>query len=293
MQRPFTVLVTDSGIGGIGIAAELVRTLQTLGAHERATVIFYNALFDADSGYNVLTDMAQKVAILDTALNGMLRFAPDTILLGSNTLSVLYPHTPFSRSVEIPVVGLLDLGVRHILEALGPHKEDAAVILFATPLTVREGVFRDRLQAHLQNDQIIEHACPGLEHAIGDGDTPTIERLIDQYVKEALQRVPAGTKRVFASLHCTHFGYYEAAFLSALQRHQASNPRVLNPNAELARTVAPTGCIPAPKPQVDVRFVSKVHFHPQGMRSLQAYVSAISKQTCAAFLAYEYHPDLF
>jgi hypothetical protein len=98
---------------------------------------------------------------------------------------------------------------------------------------------------------------------------------------------------VFASLHCTHFGYYEAAFMQALVRHRAANPQVLNPNAELARTVAPTGCTPAQHPQVKARFVSKVHFHPEGMRSLQTYVSAISPLACQAFLAYEYHPNLF
>jgi hypothetical protein len=50
---------------------------------------------------------------------------------------------------------------------------------------------------------------------------------------------------------------------------------------------------PAQRAQVDVRFVSKVHFNPQGMQSLQRYVSQISRETSRAFQAYEYLPDLF
>lgn len=287
------MVVTDSGIGGVGIAAELFRTLQTRGPYARATVIFYNALFDAHSGYNVLTDMVEKVRILDTALHGILRFQPDALLLGSNTLSVLYGQTRFAQTAPLPVTGLLHLGVENIMRQSAEERSQSAVVLFATPLTVREGVFLDRLSGHFSKDQIVEQACTGLEHAIGDGDLPTVHRLIDQYVEQAMERIPRHTRRVYASLHCTHFGYYQAAFEAALRRFDAPDFKVLNPNAELAHSVVPKGAIPAENPRVDIRFVSKVHFNPEGLRSLRAYIHAISPEAGRAFEAYEYVPDLF
>lgn len=292
-KKDFTVVITDSGIGGVGIAAELVRTLQERGPHVRANVVFFNALFDAKSGYNVLTDMDEKVRIFDTALQGMLRFKPDALLLGSNTLSVLFEKTSFSRTTSLPVTGLLDLGVQHILDQSGEDRSEVAVVLFATPLTVQEGVFRERLSPWFKSQQIVEHACTGLEHAIGDGDLPTIHRLIEHYVEQALRQVPLGTRRIFASLHCTHFGYYQQAFDSAMRRLCQADFKVLNPNAELAHFLVRGDASEVIGRNVDVRFVSKVHFHAEGVRSLMSYVNAISPEAGRAFANYEYVPDLF
>jgi len=68
---------------------------------------------------------------------------------------------------------------------------------------------------------------------------------------------------------------------------------VLNPNAQLAHSLVSGQHHRAQQAQVDVRFVSKVQFNPQGMRSLQRYVNQISPQTGRAFEAYEHIPDLF
>ena len=49
-QRDLTVIVTDSGIGGVGIAAQVYCALKTEGAYDNVRVIYYNALFDDKSG---------------------------------------------------------------------------------------------------------------------------------------------------------------------------------------------------------------------------------------------------
>ena len=66
----FTVVITDSGIGGVGIAAEAYGTLKTQGPYSTARIIYYNALFDEQGGYNTLKSLPQKTTILDTALRG-------------------------------------------------------------------------------------------------------------------------------------------------------------------------------------------------------------------------------
>ncbi len=291
-QVDLTVVITDSGIGGVGIAAEVYRALKTHGPYQQVRIIYYNALFDERSGYNVLKSMPQKTTIFDTALRGMLRYTPDLILLASNTLSALYPHTAFSQSVTVPVIGLIDIGVNHILDRIHgePH---SAVILFATPLTVQEGIFRTRLRQHIDDARILEHACPGLEHAIGDGDRETILRVIDQSVAEALQRIPADVQRVYGSLHCTHFGYYQQEFLQAFQRHGATDAEVLNPSSEMAMLLLADSCPAAENPDISIEFVSKVKFHPEGIASLLPYITHIAEDVATAFQHYNHEPNLF
>jgi glutamate racemase len=291
-QDNLTVVITDSGVGGVGIAAEVYRALRTQGPYSEARVIYYNALFDADSGYNTLKSMSQKTAIFDTALNGMLRYAPDVILLASNTLSALYPYTAFSKSATVPIIGLIEIGVNHILRRI--HKAgNSAVIIFATPLTVQEGIFRTALQQHIADDRIIEIASQRLEYAIGDGDRETILRLIDQHVADALRQIPAHIERIYGSLHCTHFGYYQQEFLQAFQRHSVEAVEVLNPSTEMANVFISENCPVAENPQVSIEFVSKVKFHPDGVASLLPYVKNIAEDVATAFQQYHYNPSLF
>ena len=291
-KHGLTVIITDSGIGGVGIAAQVYRVLKTQGPYENVRVIYYNALFDEKSGYNILKSMSQKIAIFDTALNGMLPYSPDVILLASNTLSVLYSYTAFSHSASIPIIGLIDIGVNHILQHI-QEDDNSAVVIFATPLTVQEGIFRMRLRQHLDNSRIVEQACRHLDFAIGDGDRETILRLIDQYVAEALQHVPAKVGDVYGSLHCTHFSYYQQEFLQAFQRYGSASMEVLNPSIEMAKVLLSKDCPLVANPEVTIEFVSKVKFHPQGMASLLPYINNISEDVALAFQNYTYRPTLF
>jgi glutamate racemase len=291
-KQELTVIVTDSGIGGVGIAAHVYHALKTQGPYENVRVIYYNALFEEKSGYNILKSMSQKTAIFDTALNGMLSYSPDVILLASNTLSVLYSYTTFSHSASIPIIGLIDIGVNHILQHI-QENDNSAVVMFATPLTVQEGIFGKRLRQHLDDGCIVEQACRHLDFAIGDGDRETILRLIDQYVAEALQQVPVNTKRAYGSLHCTHFGYYQKEFFQAFQRYGPAFVEVLNPSIEMAKVLLSENCAPATAPEITIEFVSKVKFHPQGMASLLPYVNNISGDVALAFQNYTYRPALF
>jgi glutamate racemase len=291
-KRKLTVVVTDSGIGGIAIAAELYRRLKDEAPYDQARIIYFNALFDERSGYNILKSLPQKTAIFDTALHRMLHYAPDMIVLASNTLSVIYPSTPFSQSAMVPVVGLVKLSVNQILLRIQADLA-AAVIILATPVTINDGSYRKMLREHLADSRIIEQACEGLERAIGDGNQETIQRLIQRYVSLAIQQLPAETTNVYASLNCTHFGYYQAEFLKAFQQEGINRVDILNPNMAMVQAIIPGDCPPVEHCDVSIEFVSKVKFHPQGMQSLIPYLAAISEDIVTAFQHYHYDPALF
>lgn len=291
-KTQLTIIVTDSGIGGIAVAAELYRALKDHAAYEHVRIVYFNALFDEQSGYHILKSMSQKTAIFDTALHGMLRYAPDVILLASNTLSVLYPYTSFSKSDMLPVVGLIELGVNHILKRVRSDA-NSGLIVFATPITVREGIFRKMLAPHIAENRIVEQACQGLEYAIGDGEQATVRRLIHEYVGQAIQQLSPEIGDVYASLNCTHFGYYQGEFLQAFQDRGFHTVKILNPNEEMVKLFTPEDCPSTDQPEVTLEFVSKVRFHPQGIRSLMPFLKAISEDVVSALQEYQYNPQLF
>ncbi len=286
------VIITDSGIGGVGIAAELYRLLNENQSFIKAELIYFNALFDEMSGYNVLPEWNQKISHLDTAFQGMMRLQPDIILLASNTLSVLFPHSLFALKPTIPVIGLIEIGVDYIRESL-EYSPKSQVIVFATPLTISESVFREKIIHFLPSERIIEHSCPGLEHAIGDGDYSKVLNLINRYVDEACLKLNFPDEGIIASLNCTHFGYYVGEFESALRRTTTKNVQLLNPNIRLAQTLVKDTAVKEGTTNLSIQFLSKVPFSKQGINSILPRLETISIQTANAFANYSLIPDLF
>lgn len=289
-----TVLVTDSGSGGISVAAELYRTLRQEAPYRKVRIVFFNALFDADSGYSCLPSRKEKVDIFNSALHGMERYNPDLMLIACNTLSVLYPSTAFSRTTTRPVIGIVEIGAEYILQSV-KGDDDAAVVLFATPTTIEEGTHKHLLKAQAPSLHIIEQACPDLAHAIGDG-YPAAERrqLIQRYVQQAVHNLPGDFSTLYASLNCTHYGYYEHEFRTAFRENGLAEIHMLNPNARMARLLIPPNTRPEnPDAEIEIEFVSKVEFPPEGMKVLSPLLAAYSEEIVTAYHNYQRDRDLF
>ena len=53
-NKDVTILVTDSGLGGLSVAADVAASLPESGVFDNAKIIFFNSLFHNRSGYNSL-----------------------------------------------------------------------------------------------------------------------------------------------------------------------------------------------------------------------------------------------
>jgi hypothetical protein len=107
-----TIAVTDSGLGGLSIMAETAARLEQARIAKRVHLVFFNALFSNDSGYNSLPTREAKLRMFDRALTALTDTErPDLIVIGCNTLSVIYPDTAFARSARVPVAGIIEPGV--------------------------------------------------------------------------------------------------------------------------------------------------------------------------------------
>jgi glutamate racemase len=295
-KKSVTIAVTDSGLGGLSVMAEAANRMKAARTFERADFIFFNALFSAEGGYNSLRAREDKVVIFESALESLeKKFHPDLILVGCNTLSVLFGDTPFARRAKIPVVGIIGAGVEMMAEGLRANP-GSVVIIFGTPTTISEGTHQKELEkAGFPAGRIIPQSCPELESYIErDCSADETGMLISGFVDEAVRKLPPSRPPVFASLNCSHYGYslplWEGAFAEAGVRPLG----ILNPNSRMVDFLfAPGRAGRFPKAIVTARVVSMTEIGPAKIASLGRWLARISPETAGALANYRHVPDLF
>ncbi len=186
-----TVLVTDSGLGGLSVCADLDQKARATGRYRVLNIIFCNALPEASQGYNRMPSVERKIRVFDDALAGMARwYAPDAILVACNTLSVLIPRTAFVQSSPAPVLGIVEMGVDAMAAKLLADSTSTGII-FGTETTIAAGTHRDLLLARgIGPDRIVTQACPDLAGEIeADARSETVSTAIDLFAGEAMGSV--------------------------------------------------------------------------------------------------------
>lgn len=231
-KKEITVVITDSGLGGLAVMDDISRKLSGSGYYKKVNLIFVNALFDEDRGYNTLQSRQEKIDIFSSVLQGIEnKFHPDIILIGCNTLSVIYEETAFVKNSDTPVIGIVEAGVSIIADQLSIH-ENSAVIITGTETTISEDSHRKALLAKgFSEDRIITKACPELQSYIEQNpEGEDTEMLISIYTQEALSEIPSSIDSVYLSLNCSHFGYSERLWKKAFVDSEVTLGKILNPN---------------------------------------------------------------
>jgi len=276
--------------------AEAVRKMKGAGIFKRADFIFFNALFSSGSGYNSLSSRTKKTEVFSSALESLeKRYRPDVILIGCNTLSVLYDDTPFSRRTKTPVIGIVGAGVELISRSLGDHPE-AAVLIFGTPTTITEGAYpRELERLGFAPGRVLSQACPELESFIErDYRGEETEMLIAGCVNEALQSLPSPPPPLLASLNCTHYGYSLPLWEKAFAEEGVRPLAILNPNSRMTDPLFEKMYMGRYKgTEVSARVVSMVQISPAKVGSLARWLQDVSPEVADALRAHEHVPDLF
>ena len=239
MSASLHLIITDSGLGGLSICAEIERNLRVSGPARPTRLTYVNAWPEEGSGYNAMPDPATRALVFDLALAAMDRLHPNQILIACNTLSILYPLTGHSRTASTPVQGIVDAGVGLFRDALADTPESALIVL-GTKTTIESGVHRNRLIAHgVDPRRVAAISCHGLAAAIeANPRGMTAAYLIEQYAS-TVPSLDLPGKIIYAGLACTHFGYVGSQLCSALERHSGKSVLALNPNHVLVQSVAP------------------------------------------------------
>ena len=295
-KQDITIVITDSGLGGLSVVANAARKLAGNRNFKSVRLVFVNALFRDAGGYNSLQSRPEKLQVFSSALESMHhRYSPDIILVACNTLSVLIPDTEFVKTSKTPVVGIVDNGIDQIATQLDGNPS-ARNIIFATQTTVDEASHKNGLlELGFKDSQIVTQACPQLTLHIEQGyDSMYTEMLIDAYVDEALSQMGETDGPLSVSFNCTHFGYSMDFWKLAFSSRGVEISAFLDPNTRMIDFLAPAELKGRfDETAVSVKAVSMIDIPQQSVDSIGRYLHDVSPQTETALRQYEKIPDLF
>ena len=303
------ILITDSGVGGLSVVAYAERFVRTHGLREPVRLTFANAAPANDYGYNAMPTREEKLATFGRFLRNVTeRFAPDSIYVACNTLSVLLPDTAYFANHVGRVLQPADLGgsedpsymVNGIVETaaallLGELEADPAsvAIIFGTQTTIDAGAYpRILTERGIAPSRIVSQACPGLADTISeDREGTKTAAEIAHWVRTAIDKMTDAGAPVVAALACTHYGYRKELFAAAFE-DAGVRASVINPNERAVDDLfgsQPDG----PHRDAEVRFVTRYAIPDATVEALTFFLDPISPRTVAAMQHFEYVPDLF
>jgi glutamate racemase len=290
-----SILVTDSGLGGLSVFNRIAAHLADQSAWPGVDLTYFNAWPAPMRGYNHFDTLERRVRVFDNALRAMDRFDPDQILIACNTLSVIYPHTPFARETNKQVREIVSHGVEMLFEHLARDPSSVAVV-FGTPSTVEAASHEKGLRAlGISKERILSIGCTNLAGYIErEPFSDIVGQTIDQFVGEAARQLEDTSGPVHAALCCTHFGYRETLFRRAFDHHMNRPVTLSDPNIRMADQVLESRGKPAfERPCIRVKIVSQAVWQKE---QIQAYLKLMPDMTEAvreALLNYEHNDTLF
>lgn len=287
------ILITDSGVGGLSVVAYAERFIRTHGFHEPVRLTFANAAPANDYGYNSMPTREEKLATFDRFLRNVAeRFAPDSIYIACNTLSVLLPDTPYFANASVPVNGIVETATNLLLQALEADPKSVAM-MFGTQTTIDAGTYpRLLIERGIEPSRIVSQACPGLADTISEDREGTKTRAeIRGWVAAAIDKMQHAGAPVVACLACTHYGYRKDVFAAAFEEAGVA-ATVVNPNESAVDDLFGQNT-EGPHREVDVKFVTRYAIPDATVDALTYFLDPISPKTVAAMQNFEHVPDLF
>jgi glutamate racemase len=305
-----SVVVIDSGLGGLSIYALIAEGLRNCSLFNEITLTYFNAWPESHRGYNNMPDAAERVCVFNRALAGALGYQPDIILIACNTLSVLYPQTELSRSADIPVIGIVPFGVDLIYEKMRSHP-DSQTIIFGTLTTIAADAHRQALlEKSVDRRRLTSQACDQLAGAIeSDPHSVKVRQMISLCVDQAADRMRPGQGAVFAALCCTHYGYSAEYFQQTLEQHPVVRTGgrtvvVIDPNQAMADffwvQFMEVGLKTSVReetsgefPRMNLQVVSRITWNDDTINIMARTIAPVSAPVAQALYRYHHNPELF
>ena len=290
-----SLLVTDSGLGGLAICADMVRNLVDQRLFKDLSVVYFNAWPMEDKGYNLLDGDAERFRIFGNALRAMQQFEPDCIFIACNTLSIIYLQGELAANVSVPVVNIINFGVDMIAEQLKAYPESAVLIL-GTQTTVSTGLHKALLvDQGITESRILQQNCHGLAGAIEqDPGGSNVEALVDQFLAEAAGKIQNGPQHIFAALCCTHYAYIQDLIRERLARFTGATVDIINPNQGMSDSVVVDRIHKRfTSTNLKTKVVSRVALKQKNIDFITSRIKNVSSQMAQALQSYARMPNLF
>lgn len=270
------IAVCDSGLGGLDIAARLW-------AKEGAGELFYfNVWPETDRGFGKMPP-EERVQVWERAFDGIMKYAPDLLVIGCNTLSVVHRRSRRFGDPRCPVLDIVDAAV-DICGSFLRNEPDKKLLILGTAETVNSGCYRNMLiDSGIAPERIDGVPLPGLATLIEAApfSKEVEERMLAGFA-EAVEKV-GDVRRYALGLCCTHFGY-----VSALWNRIFHPAALLNPNENILKDVA----FPAGEGGISVEFISKIPL-PESKISAMKELFTATPPVAEALEHYKFTPELY
>ncbi len=295
------IVITDSGLGGMDVAAKLFSLLQRQPLATPIELCFVNALPETHGGYNTMPDERTKTTQFDRVLWGIERYcAPDYIAIACNTLSALAAHTSFFKAYPKKLFNIIEWSVQQFFSA-HPALPQSPILIFATETTIQSKEYSRLLkEGGVSESLLFPVPCPGLASAIEyDSESTHTQALVCDCVSHAARSLKqkALSGSLFVFLACTHYGYVASLFKSALQAAGHNDVRLINPNDYFVDLLYTTiqNSLPSkiPNSQTSLTVYSRCPILPAEIASISKLIRPVSAQAAAALETYQIKEDLF
>ena len=262
-------------------------------------MVYLNAVPRDHYGYNDMTSAEERVRVF----NGLLekaedRFQPEKIFVACGSLSALLDEVPYVDKHRQKVQGIGWIGRQLLKEAI-QEKSDAPVFVFATPVTVSEGLYSlTGLRGIQRPDVYIEQPCPGLANQIS---SKLEDRAIFAEIMECCQKAleSAESHLKFNShqdpivfLGCTHYSFRADLFVKAFAELGFTKVTLLDPVPASALSMAKDQFFSEGTDRIRIEFISPYRLPDVEQKTIATLLDQISPITAEAFRNGQVMPEL-
>jgi glutamate racemase len=202
--------VFDSGMGGITVLRELIRR------HPRAEFLYFGDNANVPYGSK---SPAQIRALVRSASERMKTKKVDALVVACNTAASLAREQFLEVFPDIPIVDVVQAGVRACLRAV-QETPGSTVLILGTRATVKSRIYEMLLHDSSPGLPVLQQACPLFVPMIEEGwiTHPILHATVREYLgpyKEVRNGV--------ALLACTHYPWIESAIQAELPEFRVLN----------------------------------------------------------------------
>ena len=141
------ILLTDSGLGGLSVCADIVRNVKTSSnlPFNQLDIKYVNAIPKTHKGYNSMESHSERIKIFNHFLtNVSKKYSPDAIYIVCNSLSSIYPKTEFAKTASVNVEGIIQIGADLLIKTYNDDKS-AGIIILGADTTIKENSYPELL----------------------------------------------------------------------------------------------------------------------------------------------------
>jgi len=262
-------------------------------------MVYLNAVPRDQYGYNDMTSAEERVQVF----NGLLekaedRFKPEKIFVACGSLSALLDEVPYVEKHRQKVQGIGWIGRQLLTEAI-QEKPDAPVFVFATPVTVSEGLYSATGLSGIQKPKVfIEQPCPGLANKISSN---LEEKAVYSQIKECCQKALESAESHFrfnphqhpiVFLGCTHYSFRADLFVEAFSDLGFPKITLLDPVPASALSLAQDHFFPEGTDGIRIEFISPYRLPDVEQKTIATLLDQISPMTAEAFRNGRVMPEL-